>query len=73
MSKKIAFGTKPMPKATPQASADQWVEHRTSEANKRLTIDIPASLHARIKSACALQGVKMNEEIRKLLEQHFPE
>ncbi len=73
MNKKVAFGTKPTPKTVPSTNADQWVENRTTEAIKRLTLDIPASLHARIKSACALRGVKMNEEIRKLLEEHFSE
>ena len=73
MSKKVSFGTKPAPKSAPETTADNWVENRATEATKRLTIDIPASLHSRIKAACALQGVKMNEEIRKLLEQHFSE
>lgn len=42
-----------------------------AEQTTRFTIDIPVSLHRLIKSECALRGVKMNEEIRKLLEQHF--
>jgi hypothetical protein len=57
---------------------DQWVESRTPEGGgeermKRLTIDIPVSLHARIKSQCALRGTKMVDEIRALLEERFPE
>lgn len=38
---------------------------------KRLTIDIPEELHARIKSQCALRRTKMADEIRVLLETHF--
>ena len=38
---------------------------------KRLTIDIPEELHARIKSQCALRRSKMADEIRVLLETHF--
>lgn len=38
---------------------------------KRLTIDIPEELHARIKSQCALRRTKMADEIRALLESHF--
>lgn len=38
---------------------------------KRLTIDIPASLHRRIKSQCALRGTKIADEIRILLSQHY--
>jgi hypothetical protein len=40
---------------------------------KRLTIDIPASLHVRVKSQCATRGVNMADVIRDLLEQQFPE
>lgn len=73
MSKKVTFGPKPTPKPTEPASADQWVENRTNEAMKRLTIDVPASLHTRIKATCALRGIKMADEIRHLLEAHFSE
>ena len=69
MSKKVAFG--PKPAARP--NADQWVVSRQAESMKRLTIDIPASLHSRIKSQCALRGVKMADELRNLLERHFSE
>jgi hypothetical protein len=42
------------------------------EPTKRLTLDIPESLHARVKSQCAKRGKKMIDEIRILLETHFP-
>ena len=32
------------------------------QSMKRLTIDVPAKLHARIKSQCALKGVNMADE-----------
>ena len=38
---------------------------------KRLTIDIPRSLHTRIKAACALRGSKMADEIRVLLDREY--
>jgi len=34
---------------------------------KRLTIDLPAELHARLKAECAIRGVKMADEIRSIL------
>ena len=71
MTKKVTFGTKPA-KAVETPNADQWVTHRDMDATKRLTLDIPASLHARIKATCALRGTKMVDEIRDLLEKHFP-
>lgn len=65
-----------------KTSADKWVDSRSTpntekerndqEPMKRLTIDVPDTLHRRIKAQCANRGVKMNEEIRALLEQHFP-
>ena len=70
MNKKVTFGVKPdAARADEATKADDWVNNR--EATKRLTIDVPASLHARIKSQCALRGVKMTDELRDLLEQHF--
>lgn len=41
------------------------------EPTKRLTIDVSANLHARIKSQCALRGTKMVDAISALLEEHF--
>ena len=38
---------------------------------KRLTIDVPSSLHRQIKAQCALDGVKMADVVRELLESHF--
>ena len=72
-AKKVTFGMKPTPQASAAAIADQWVESRSTETIKRLTLDIPASLHTRIKSTCALRGVKMADAIRELLDTHFHE
>ncbi len=38
---------------------------------KRLTIDIPASLHRSIKSQCALRGSKITDEIREMLIEKY--
>jgi hypothetical protein len=78
MSKKVSFAPKPTAK-----TADAWVQGGATsapkkgqgtaptEAMKRFTIDVPTSLHARIKIACAQRGTKMADEIRTLLEKHF--
>jgi hypothetical protein len=73
MSKKVSFGTQPV--AKPAVTPEQWVESRTAEEEKtkRLTIDLPESLHRRVKMECARRGTKMADEIRKLLEEEFPE
>lgn len=73
-TKKIAIGAKPTAaKAKSAPSPDAWVESRQPEAEptKRLTLDIPAGLHGRIKAACAMRGAKMVDEITTLLEEKF--
>lgn len=71
-AKKIGLSARPQPQPAPPTTAEAWVESRTVEATKRLTVEIPASLHARIKSVCALDGVKMVERIMEILEREFP-
>ncbi|GJA42868.1 hypothetical protein [Aeromonas caviae] len=70
MNKKVTIGTKPTNKST-QASADEWVDSRNTgsepEQMKRLTIDIPESLHRAIKMQCASRGAKIADEVRELL------
>ena len=78
---------KPRPMDTDADAMDQWVSKTdttpespksipvkpvSAEQIKRLTIDIEAGLHARIKSQCALRGEKMADLIRQLLEREFP-
>lgn len=72
-TKKVSIGAKPTAKAV-APSADAWVGERKPvevEAMKRLTLDVPASLHAKIKSSCAMRGTKMVEEITILLTDKF--
>ena len=72
--KKVAFSTKPSTKPAASATAEEWVKNReetTNEPTKRLTLDIPDSLHRAIKVSCAGRGTKMAEEIRVLLEAHY--
>ena len=71
--KKVSIKAKGQPK--PQA-VEAWVKARATDGQKepmkRLTIDVPLSLHRRIKSQCAAKGLIMADEIRSLLEQQFP-
>lgn len=72
--KKVPFSGKP-PSKPVAASPDQWVADRHSENEplKRLTIDIPLSLHQRVKSQCALRGEKMADVVREMLGKRFEE
>lgn len=72
--KKVAFAGKP-PSTTAPASPDDWVAARDAsrqEPTKRFTIDVPVSLHKRVKSQCALQNLVMADVMRELLERRFP-
>lgn len=85
MSKKILMGTRPTRQVTPPAAADGWVEKRVLEIEsekvpepdsekekmKRLTIDVPESLHKLIKVACAERGTKIADELREILSEKY--
>jgi hypothetical protein len=40
---------------------------------KRLTFDLDAALHLRMKLDCTQRDVKMADEIRRMLEERWPE
>ena len=44
-----------------------------AEPTKRFTIDVPASLHRRIKAVCAQRGLKVSSVLRDLLAREFPD
>ncbi len=72
--KKVAFGTRPTKPTEANVappSQDEWVEARGAQT-KRLTLEIPAELHKRVKSQCAARGMKMIDEITALLDKHYP-
>jgi hypothetical protein len=74
-TKKISLGPKPITKPT-SPEADEWVKNRDfvfieKESNKRLTIDVPDSLHRAIKMQCAGRGTKIADEVRELLLQKY--
>ena len=70
--KKITFGGKPSANS-PHLSADAWVNDRDpGQPMKRLTIDVPLGLHTRIKTQCAVEGLKMADVIRDMLDGRFP-
>jgi hypothetical protein len=72
--KKVVFGTKP---SAPSAAAEKWIGEREvplpAVPMKRLTIDVTEDLHRRIKMICAAHGLKMADELRRILEERFPE
>jgi hypothetical protein len=61
--------------AAPEPQQAHQVEEKPTkdEEKKRLTIDIPMSLHKRVKSQCANQGTTIADVVRAFLERKFPE
>ena len=60
---------RPLPAQTSVQQAEQWVQDKAGEPVKRLTIELPARLHAQVKAMCALRSIKMKDLVRTLLEQ----
>lgn len=81
-AKKVPITPKPV---TSEATVEDWVQNRgtSSPANpepveevppskmKRLTIDVPETLHRAIKFKSVERGVPMADLVRDLLEQNF--
>ncbi|MBS0338453.1 MAG: hypothetical protein JSS40_16960 [Proteobacteria bacterium] len=63
--------TAPPPTPTPEPPAHPPVESSTSEPTKRLTIEVPASLHHAIMVHARVTGVTAKDEITPLLRQHY--
>lgn len=70
-AKRVTISGKPRQEDTGQA--DAWVRNRYGEPSKRLTIDLPAGLHARVKAGCALRGVAIRAVVCEFLEREFSE
>lgn len=60
------------PRPSDGSEASQATDGKPIEPMKRFTIDVPESLHRRIKTACAQRGTRMADEIRDILNREFP-
>ncbi len=73
--KKISFGRRPSTQQS--AQADDWVASRGQEEEdqpvrmKRLTVDIPESLHRAMKAECAMHGLKIADVVREMLTEKY--
>jgi predicted DNA binding CopG/RHH family protein len=80
--KKVSFNAKP--KQEKPINVDEWVVNRdikavdsksiseeAPEKIKRLTLDIPESLHRAIKKKAVEDGETMADQLRSLLEKHY--
>jgi len=72
-----------MPKQTALASATQkpvdpeaWVSEKPKAADAtekpaRLVVELPADLHRQLKGKCGMEGLKIKDVIRNLLEKYL--
>ena len=71
MPKKISFGAKPKG-SSPTRDPDDWVQQPASpdpdadaEPMRRLTIDVPETLHRQLKITAASQNLAMADLVRE--------
>ena len=66
----VNWGQRPSKKA---AQLDSFVKQtQVKAATRRLNLNIPVELHARIKAQCAMRGMDMTEVLTELLDEQFP-
>lgn len=71
--KRVTITPKPADPAKPQ-TPEQWVQQQPpgdQQSLKRITIDIPQSLHLRARRQCLERGVYLSVVIRDFLEREF--
>ena len=71
-----SWGQRPSTKKTPAAASSSDLDKFVSGGKartKRLNVEIPATLHARLKARCALEGREIRDAVTELLLQRFPE
>lgn len=71
MVKKVAIKKPGAKNEAKVESANQWVSSR--EVSKRLTIDVPVSLHSRLKIEAVKSGMTMADLVRQSLERVLEE
>lgn len=54
---------------------ENWVKEKSKpvadEKAARLVVDLPADLHRQLKGKCGMEGLKIKDVIRNLLEQYL--
>jgi hypothetical protein len=77
-NKTVSINPNPRRKPEPDLNAlDALVQGKQEESKgktpmKRLTFDIPADLHKRIRRTCLEKDVDMAVELRRILQEKFP-
>ena len=72
------LGHPPSAKEAPRekaAAVDAWAKtgDKEKEPSRRLTVDLPISLHRRIKTACVANDENMTEVVTQILLEKYPQ
>jgi hypothetical protein len=71
MTKKIEIGSKPTRRSS--TTSNEWpgleaaAKEMTAELTKRLTLDVPFSLHQRLKVKTTVEGSSISDVVRQLI------
>lgn len=73
MTKKVTMNARPQLQDAEKwiATGGQKAAARSEAETKRLTFDISADLHKRLKIACAGRGEQMTDFLRRIIEQEL--
>lgn len=73
MSNNESFPAKPPRDYSPRVTGAYDGLITNQEPTKRICVDLPRSLHARIKIGCVKEGMSITQVLRDYLEKKFPE
>ena len=73
MTNDASFSAKPPGQGASRAANAFASVAPKPEPKKRLTVDLPLSLHSRIKLRCVQDNVAISDVVRELLEKRFPD
>lgn len=80
MNKKVSFGTKPdlnsldalvQSRSEAQGVAPAAAPVAEKEATRRVSVDLPLSLHTKLKLHCVQSGALMADYVRDLIAREF--
>lgn len=78
MNKDVSFSGRP-PSSPDQrvdkafSALQREAKQKVNQPTKRVCVDLPQSLHSRVKIGCAKEGVSVAMILRGYLEKKFPE
>ena len=73
MNNDVSFPAKPPREYSPRVTEAYEDLVTKPEPTKRVCVDLPQSLHVRVKIGCAKDDISITQLVRDYLERKFPE